>query len=383
MHSSEDLPAIVAVILLGMAIPVLLAVRFHDLLSLYLSGGQLTFLGAVAYGLVVWLLVARYDLDRVNVVLASIVFPVVGAGVLLLVGLAMTDLHEGFRYLFRDVGDLFTYAAGFGLAGITAVGVLRKTEQLAEARAWTSPPQTIPILLVSLIVLGLLAGGIIGHISARSAAVSAFEPDTTPHGKPVLNVTVESPPTELRLTVTAPDDSTTTHRITRRALQDGSTTVSIEFWEFEGQHPQAGTYNARVASVVGVTVDTATHTIDQPPTPALLRTETAAPGEPLDLDLPADSVVYRPRYDTETRVAVVLQNEGDVAARFYVRIFTAEERLASREIPLEPGQQGANIFELSREEVDRIHADADGTVSIEIVYEDERIRTTAELPDPE
>lgn len=381
MRTDEDLATIVTVIYLGMAVPVVFALQFHDLLDLYLTGLQFTLLGAFVYGVVFWHLIARNSLDRVNVVLASVVFPVLGAMVILFIGVSMTDLHDGFRYLFAGFGDLFGYAVIFGLAGSLAAIIDLAFERHDLTPNQGPSSQTASLVLIALLLLGIIAGGTIGHVTARTAEVTAVAPDTTDHGRPVLNVTVDGGPAELRLTVTAPDDSTTTHRITRTELRGGSVTIPIEFWEFDAPEPPAGTYHVKLTSVPGMTVDTASHTIETAPTPSLVDSASAPPGDEFELGLPADAIVYGPKYDDETRVAVVLQNEGGVAARFYVRIYTDDERIKSREIPLEPGQHGANIFELSDDEVDRIHENADGTVSIEIVYGDHVIKTEVDLPE--
>lgn len=381
MRTDEDFYTIVTVIFLGMAVPVILAVLFHDVLELYLTGRHLAYLAALGYALVFWFLIARCDLDQVNVVLASIVFPVLGALVILFAGFATTDLHEAFRYLFYDIDDLFVYAVAFGSAGIAAVAVQRKTDQLANEYGSVPAPQTIPVVLLAILALGLLVTGAVGHVTANSADVTNVEPDTTHTGRAFLNVTVESEPTELLVTVTAPDESTTTQRISRAELREGAAAVQVEFWAFDDPDPQAGTYTVTVSGISGVTVDTATYTIETTPTPTLVDTATASGGEPLDLDLPADSIIYGPKHDTETRVAVVLQNEGDITAPFYVQIYTEDERIKSREIPIKPGQHGATVFELSEEVVDRVHAEANGTVTIEIADDDERIKTEVELPE--
>lgn len=381
MRTDEDFYTIVTVIFLGMAVPIVLSVLFHDVLELYLTGRHLTYLAAGVHALVFWALIATYDLDRVNVALASIVFPVIGIVIVLFTGLAMTDLHDGFRYLFLDVDDLATYAMAFGSAGIVAVAVEWKTDRLANEYDPLPTPQIIPVVLLAILALGLLVTGAVGHVTASSADVTSVEPDATHTGRAFLNVTVESEPTELLVTVTAPDESTTTQRISRAELRNGSAAVQVEFWAFDEPDPQAGTYTVTVSGISGATVDTATYTIETVPTPSLVDTASARGGDALDLDLPADAVVYGPKHDTWTRVAVVLQNDGDITAPFYVRIFTENERIKSREIPLGPGQQGAMIFELTANETERIHADADGNVSIEIAYEDVRLRTEVELPD--
>lgn len=380
MDPAEDLATIVAIIVAGMAVPVVIALGFHDLLALYLTGFQFTLLLGVVYGLVCWHRITTDDLDRVNVVLASVVFPILVALAILIIGISMEEFHSGFRYLFLDFGDLFAYAATFGLAGITAAVIDRTFERRASASDWIPSSQTAALATIGVLVLIIVTGGVIGHLTASTAAVTAFEPDTTQYGKPVLNVTVESDPTELRLVVTAPDDSMTTHRITRADLREGSVTIPIEYWEFDASEPPAGTYHVRVTSIAGITVDAASHTVETAPTPSLVDTAAARPGDELDIDPPADTIIYGPGDDSRTRVAVVLQNDGDLPARFYVQISTDDERIASREIPIEPGQQGVNIFELSDAEVDRIHAESDGTVSVEIAYGDERITTTIELP---
>lgn len=75
MRTNEDLPAITAVFLVGMVLPLAAALAVHDVLSLYLAGRQFTVLCGAAFALLAWVLLAAVDPDRVNVLVASFVMP--------------------------------------------------------------------------------------------------------------------------------------------------------------------------------------------------------------------------------------------------------------------------------------------------------------------
>lgn len=379
MTDQMEFRSIIALFAVGMAVPVVVALPIHDVLSLYLTGRQFTYVSALTFGLVAWLVLSMLEFDRVNFVVGSIVLPwVVVFVVLIPVGIASGSDLGVFWYLFQSIEHLGIYAAAYMGAGLGAVALHRATERFTAASNWAPEPQrlTLGFLVIVVGVALAVTGGL--HLMAMSASLSDVESGVEFRTWPSLNVTVDSEPTELRLTVTAPDESTYTQRISRGALSDGTATIPVAFHRLQTD-PQAGTYHIEVTAISGLTVDTATYTVDEPPTPALVAVETAGPGETLHLDLPPGSRLLRPSpTDSETRVGVIIENQGDIVDRFSIRLQVDGERIASSTMPLEPSQQGGSVLPISEEDIERIHEEGE-RLTVEVGPSDREVRTEIEL----
>lgn len=381
MNVSRDSALIAALFLAGMGLPFAVAISFHDVLSLYLTGSQFTAVLAVTFGLLTWVFLIRVDPDRVDFLSASLVFPwIFVTGVVFAV--LVVGRHDGLGYLVRSFGDLATFGASYMVAAIAAVVFHRRAERIAEETDWAPPPRSIAMTVSIVLALVVAAGGGFLHVTATSTSISDVEPGVADYAVPVLNVTLEGEPTELRLEVTAPNGDAYTKRVSRSTVEDGPITVPVQFYRFH-TYPLAGTYQVEVSAITGMTVDTATYTVENAPSPSIQSVETAGPGEDLDLELAPNSTVYRPSpglSDSETRVGVVIENEGDVADRFETRLLVEEDRVIGRSIFIEPGQQGGNILAIPDEDVERIVEEWNGTIAVEVRYSDERLTEEVELP---
>ncbi|MEF8780065.1 MAG: hypothetical protein V5A46_05250 [Haloferacaceae archaeon] len=386
MNANDDTLPIAVLFLFGMAIPLTLALLFHDVLSLYLTGRRFVNLGAVAFGLLAWILLVTVDPDRINFLLASIVFPgLVAVGVLFLVLWVGGDhaqiLRGGFRYLLFDVEDLAAYAGSYVVAGVIALAVQRQTERLSRRYGPVPAPRFLAFGLAALAALGLVVGGAALAIEGSSAEISAVESGTH-HLDPVLNVTVDGQPAELRLVVTDPDGVEHVRRLPRSNMENGPTTVSLPFHDLGGP-PRAGTYRVELVAVSGVGVDSSTLTVETAPSPSIRAVTAAAPGEDIELELPPGSTELRPSpglSDDETRVGVVVENEGDVADRFHVRLLVAEERVVSRDVLVPPDRPAGNVMAVPAADVERLHEETNGTLTVEVVYGDQQVTREITLP---
>lgn len=376
----HEFPSIAALFFAGMFVPFVVALRSHEILSMYVSGDQFAVLSAAVFGVVVWLLIARFDLDRMDLVFASLTLPWFFS--ILLVLLVGVPLDVEMRYVLSDFDSLLVYASAFTVAGVTVAALHRGGERLSGAYDWMPSPGTLAVVVAAGVVATVVVGGAVAHVTANSASVSNVEQVTLDRETPGLNVTVEGERTELRLTVTAPDNSTKTQRISHSDMADGEATVSIEDWQFDASELQAGTYHVEVTAISGATVDTASYDIETAATPSLLAADTAQPGEQLHLSDPSNSDVYRFDAENETRVGVLFENRGDVADRFYVPLVVDDERVSSRSRFVEPGEHGVAILSLSTEDLERI-AEADGTPTVKVIYGETRPSAEIALPKPE
>lgn len=380
MSADRNRALIPAGIAVGMLLPVVVALAYHEILQLYLTGRTFTYAVAAAFALVSWACVTAFDIDRIDAAVWSVVLPwVVTIGTLML--LLLVGPPDGLRYLLSDAGDVGRYAGAYTIAGLAAVAGARGVERLSERQAWLPAARSIALGVVAVAVLGVLVLGGALHVSASSASVADLRPGESDFTDSSLNVTIEGEPAELRLHVTSPDGETYTTRVTGG---DGraETTVPVEFRHLGG-HPTAGRYRVELTSVLGVTVDTASYTLEKPPSPAIVEVRTAGPGEELELETSSLSSELRPSAGPThpaTRVAVVFENRGDVGGMFGSRLRIDGDSTRGRDVYAGPGGRAANVVALSDEGAERVHEELDGTLTVEVRYRDDVVTREVRLP---
>ena len=383
MTPSDDFPRLAALFVAGMLLPLAIAVPTHDLLSLYLGGQAFALLAATAFALVAWAVLATTDPDRVEFALVSVVLPWIVAIGLFVLGVALGSGTGAFAYLFFGLEDLLLYAGLFAGAGLVALAAARGADTLSARYPRLPAPRRIAVGALVVAAVAVLGTGAVLQVTASSASITAVDTGVADYQNPVLNVTVESDQTELRLAVTGPDGTTVVERLSAGSFEAGATTAPISFYEFAGD-ARAGTYTIELRSISGLAVDSRTFEVGTAPAPALRSVRTAGPGDPLVLDLPADAPVYRPSpgaTDDETRVGVVLENVGDVADGFDVRVRVPDGPVISRELFLEAGQQGGNVLAIPEEYVRQIRERGDGSVVLVVGQGQDEITEQVELPD--
>lgn len=381
MSTNQHTALIVALVATGMVVPLIGVLLFHDVVSLYLTRSEFTYVVAAAFCLLAWTFVASLDVDRLNVVLVALVFPwiiVFGTAMIAL----LFGLFEDLEYLFRGVEDIGRYAAVYTMAGIGAVALQHVSEQVSDTARSVPSPRSLAFGATAVVAVAVLVGVASLHVAASSVAVSAVEPGEDRFGDPALNVTLDGEPAELRLRVTSPAGATHVKRVSPGDFQSDATTVPVEWYHLD-RYPAAGNYHVRVAAISGFVVDSATYTIERAPSPALVRVETAGPGEPLELRLPTGVPEHRPSpglSDPETRVGVVIENEGDVAVRFDVGLLDGEEYVTGREIKVDPRQRAGTVVALSEDEVERVRERSSGSLTVAVRYRDEVVTRNVTLP---
>ncbi|MFC4245430.1 hypothetical protein ACFOZ7_00175 [Natribaculum luteum] len=390
MRTDEDFPAVAAIFVVGMALPIAVALAIHDVLALYLTGRQFASLGAAAFALLTWVLLEAREIDRANFLVASLVLPWIGAVGVVFVGFTVGQHPGGFRYLFGEFEDLGAYAALYTIGGVVAVALLRGVERFTRRDGWRPAPLTVAVGLVAVLVLGSAVGGAYVTIAASSASISDVEADVIDRRSSYetdgtgLVVVVEGEPTELRLTVTAPDGTTAVERLTDEDLRDGTATVELEDWRFDAPL-RAGTYEVELSALTGVTVDRTTYTIETEPTPSLRQVEVVPPnGEPT-IDVPTDATGRESGTESQVRIVTVIANEGDAPSEFATRLVAGDGEFVTVEaIVIEPGRSGVTVVGLSDEDVERVHRESDGELEVEVIFDGEVVTTErVMLPAPE
>lgn len=366
----------------GMTVPVIGSMLAHDVLSLYLSGRQFTYLVAVAFCLIVWIFLEVVDPDRLTFFMWSLVFPwLITLGIVILA--ISTEMSPGLGYLFYDVGGLMAYGGSFMLAGVASLVIRKRIDRASRQYPRLPRGRSIAFGVAIVGVIAILAGGTLLTVFAMSASVSDVEPGVLEHRTPVLNVTIDDKGSEMRLRVTGPEGSTYISRISQSVKGSDPITVPVRFHGDLPSAPEAGTYHVELTAISGIRVDSATYTVDKAPSPSVLDMKTAGPGQPLEFDVPENATVYRPSpgpTDPQTRVAVVVENTGDVAADFDTVVHLKPGLVDSREIFVKPGQKGVNIIGIQEKYVERIHERSDGRITVEVVYEETRIVKEVALP---
>lgn len=381
MGQSDDFLSIAGLFCAGMLAPVLVALLFQDTLSLYLGGRQFTYVAAALFGLIGWSLLAVVGFDRRNFVFASVAVPWIAVFVFVPVG-GIAIQPDVFEYLFWTIQDWGAFAAAFMIAGFVAVAADRWMERLGTEHDRVPAPGTVAVGIVALVVFAAVVGGAVLVVTAGSTSVSDVEPGVVGHYGPSLNVTVDGRPTELRLRTVAPDGATHTQRISYAEIAGESVTVPVDFSHLGPQDPQAGTYELELENVAGLTVDTATYTVESP-SPSILAVETAPQYGDLALDPEPDtasrSTISAP--GNEMWIGVVFANRGDFVDSFNTRVLAGDEVLADTDLHVKAGARGGSVFGLSEDMIDRIHDQADGVATIEVSYRDQRIRQEIRLPE--
>lgn len=374
VHHDEDLPAALAMLLAGMLAPALVAAVGRDLLSMYLSARGFVHVSAVAFGVVAWGLIEWLDLDRTTVLLVSIVAP---WPVLLASLFGVLLLDQGEQVLAGPVADVFTYLAGrsfaslagygadFALAGVGAVALSKWVDDLAERHERVPEPRTVLAALGLAVVLGglLVAGA--NHAGASSAAVTTVEPGLDDR-RPTLDVTVEGRPAELRVTAVAPDGTSATRRLSRADMRGGTGTARFPVRFGDGTPPgylpvRSGTYQVRVTSLAGVTVDAASLVADRP---AVSITDTVAASGPLTWDDPPRDVYERGQDDT--KVGIVVENGGSFHRVVDVTLDVPGGDRHLRDVVLAPGERTGVVFSLPDDAVAAVRTERGGTVTASV-----------------
>lgn len=388
---NEDLPAAVAILLVGMFVPALVATVARDLLSMYLTVRQFVLVFAVAFGVVSWLLIELLEIDRTTFFLASIVvpWPVLLAslfGVLLLnqgEQIPRGPVADVFRYLIGDVGSFLGYGAMFMLVGVGAVGVSKKFHELSERNERVPEARVVfagvglAVVLVVVLAVGM------NLVAASAASVSALESGIEDHRSPALIATVEGSPAELRVTTVAPDGTSVTKRLSRVDMRGGTGTAAFRVRADDSPPPrvlpvQSGTYRVRVTSLSGVTVDTAEFTAEEGSAVSITDTETAS--GTLSWDDPPERIVEKGGADT--KVGIVVENEGTFQSVVSVGLFAPDYR-SFHEVFLTPGERTGVVFSIPDDTVEMIRTEGDGVVTVRVDLTGGETISTVEVELPE
>lgn len=381
MITDEDLPAIALIFLAGMALPLLVALAIHDVLALYLTGRQYTTLAVVAFTLVAWALLTASDLNRANFVAASLVFPWIFVVGVTAGGIAMGGESEGLQYVVFSVEDLGVYGVIYTIGGVGAVALQRGADRAFRKFEWNVEPLSVAVGVFGILLLGTLIVGGYATVAATGASISGVETvvfEDRVDADSGLVVDVEGDPTEFRLTVTAPDGTTATERLTDEKLRDGSTTIDFEPWRFTpgSSSLHAGTYEVELSAVTGVTVDSRTYTIETPPTPTLREAAVVPPGTDSDFDVRPGATVRETGSEDDYRIVTVVMNDGDAPGTFATRILTGEgEFVTVQDIVIDSGAEGVNVVGLSEEDVEAIQGETDGEVEVQVLFDGEVVTT--------
>ncbi|QLK24965.1 hypothetical protein HYG81_12700 [Natrinema zhouii] len=218
----DDLVPALALVIAGVLVPLFVAARYEGLLELYIDPKEYSILVALGVGLVFWLLVDGFDLDRVTVFGTAIIAPM---PVTIAVGLlaAVLDL----AWLGSSVVDeLFPYSLAITAAGALAVGLSLLTEQLSIRHPRLPERRWLALTAGATALFGIGAGVGIRYARPPSASLE----DVRVHysaAEASFSVFLDIDSTDLHIAVVAPDGTITRDQPFETEAERGWTTVRI------------------------------------------------------------------------------------------------------------------------------------------------------------
>jgi hypothetical protein len=390
---SDDLWAPLALLSLGLLFPGVLWALSGDLIALYASAIELTIVVTTGYALLAWYLIDRGRVDRTSFLLVSLIWPwplLIGLLMLVLLlnqgeQIARGPLADVFRAITADwPGSIFGYGAVFAGAGIGIYLLTHRYHELARTNdRLPSPSRLLPAIVAVVVLLAVVATGA-NAVVTRSASIDGVGPGTRGYHDPTFNVSVDGPPAEYRVTVTAPDGTSRTARLSRQDMRGGSGTVAIELEYADAIGPDElpvrdGTYRVRVSALGGTTVDTATFEADD----AVGGSLEAVPVDETHVDGHEPYTYYQVRTGG-SRVGFVITNDGAFHAEMSLLIRIPDDPVVFDDIPMAPGERRGVVFRLDPETVISARAKTGGRVTVELYasgYRDEALgRTTVTIP---
>lgn len=381
VHHDEDLPVGLAILLTGMIVPALVLAVAQDIVTLYVGPLEFVLIAAAAFWLLAWVLIEYLKIDRTSFALVGVAWPwpVLFAaliGFLLLhrdEQVPQGPLADVFRFLIGGAESFFLYGALFALAAIGAVAASKAVESRAAQDARVPDGRVLATGLALLVVAAVVIAAGLNFAAANAAAVTATEPALDRHEQPALNVTLEGPPAELRLDVTAPDGSSVTRRLSRADMRHAPLQVAVPIEPdqqlgSESLPALAGQYRVRVAALSGVTVETATFTATSGPSVSLRDTQVSS-GTITWTD-PPDRVVGSTRHDTS--VGVLIENAGAFHTIVSITVGTPEDRrqVVFSNVATAPGEQLGAVISVPDHVVAAIQAETGGTATVGLYLDD-------------
>lgn len=375
LRSSDDLWPPLGLLVVGMIAPGIVGATGGELLTLYVSAGQLIVAVAVAYGLLAWALIDRGAVDRTSFLLVSVIWPwILLVGTLL--GLLLVNRNEPipqgpaadvFRFLTTGWPGFFGYGAVFAVAGIAVVLVSRRYDRWAADDGRLPDPERLIAGTVGLVILVAVAVVGLNAASTGSAAVERVAPGTDYFQDPTLNVTVAGPAAELRVTAVAPDGTRVTKRLSRAAMRGGTETVAFPVEYDPDPSPgvlpvQDGRYRVRVVSLAGVPVDSATYRTGDAVDVSVGAVATTNETRPWSDSPP---VVYE-RGSGNTTVGIAVTNQGAFHGAFSLTVGGGGDTLVVDRVFIEAGERVGVVLLLSADEVRSIRRSGDDMVAVTV-----------------
>lgn len=321
----DDLVPALALVIAGVLVPLFVAARYEGHLEPYLDLKEYSILVALGVGLVFWLLVEGFDLDRVTVFGTAIIAPI---PVTIAVGLLAVVLELAWLDSFV-FDELFLYSLAITAAGALAVGLSLLTEQLSIRHPRLPERRRMALTVGAMALFGIGAGVGIRYARPPSASLE----DVRVHysaAEASFSVFLDIDSTDLHVAVVAPDET-----ITRD--QPFETEVERDWMMVRVAQPRGslyrGQFEIRLGTFWGNTVDSMSISVEDGPVLSIRRVETEQ---------------TRP---SEIVVTATVENVGDVTGMTAVGLRGAgDNRLDSTTVSLEPGATTDTRFTIYRDD---------------------------------
>lgn len=319
----DDLVPAIALVVVAVVAPLLVAARYEAHIRLYMDVGEYTILVGLGLTLGLWLIVDGLDLDRVTVFGTAIMTPVpatIGAGLLT----AVLEVEWLDSFVFFD--DPVPYSVAVIAAGVLAVGLSLLTEHLSIRHTCLPARRKVTAAAGATALFGIGASAGIQYATPPSASIESVDLDYS-GWEATLWVNCATDSKDLHITVVAPDGTTVKERLAD--VERNWTSIRVP-------HPQRTLHHGQFAVSIGTfwgnTVDSTSITVENGPELSIRRVET------------------RTNSRNDVLVTATVGNHGDVAGRTEIDLHgPANDDLDGTTATIEPGATATDTLTVQRD----------------------------------
>lgn len=251
----DDLVPAIALVVVAVVVPLLVAARYASHIRLYMDAGEYNVLVGLGLTLGLWLIVDGLDLDRVTVLGTAIMAPVPATiGVVLVTAVLEVEWLDSFVFF-----DVPSYSVAVVAAGVLAVGLSLLTEQLSIRHTRLPARRKVTAAAGATALFGIGVGAGVQYVTPPSASIEAVDLDYS-GWEATLWVNYATDSKEFLITVVAPDGTTVRERLAD--VERNWTRVSVPHPERSLHH---GRFTVSIDTFWGNTVDSTSITVENGP----------------------------------------------------------------------------------------------------------------------
>ncbi|WP_226005294.1 hypothetical protein [Natrinema salinisoli] len=318
----DDLVPAIALVVVAVVVPLLVAARYEGHIRLYMDTGEYNVLVGLGLTLGLWLIVDGLDLDRVTVFGTAIMAPVPATiGVALVTAVLEVEWLDSFVFF-----DVPSYSVAIIAAGALAVGLSLLTEQLSIRHTRLPVRRKVTAAAGTTALFGIGVGAGVQYATPPPASIDGIDLDYS-GWEATFRVDRETASEDLHITVVAPDGTAVTERLAD--AERNWTRVSVP-------HPERSLHRGRFAVSIdtfwGNTVDSTSITVENGPELSIRRVETGTTSR------------------NDVLVTATVGNHGDVAGRTEIDLHgAANDHLDETTATIDPGATTTDTLTVQRD----------------------------------